>query len=99
MVLNAQQISDTISDLKTVLAQQEEILSDMDVVMIQTLPTGWQCMAQEAYQQSYLSLKESVLGQINSLIALFSRAFEESQHGLYQVNVDVANMNATAIVP
>jgi hypothetical protein len=44
-----------------------------------------------------VSIKNSLLTQINGLIELFGTAFVQSQNGLYQVDVDISTMNTTAI--
>lgn len=97
MVLNAGQINETINQLKNVLAEQQRILSDTEQVVLNELAGAWECQAQKAYADAFVSIKNSLLTQINGLIELFGTAFEQSQNGLYQVDVDISTMNATAI--
>lgn len=98
MILNAEQIADTQAKLRNILAEQEAILDDTDKVIITRLSAVWECQAQKAYQDAYIAIKNGILTQIKDLIALFGTAFEQSQNGLYQVNVDLSTMNATAII-
>ncbi len=97
MILNAGQINDTIANLKNVLAEQQRILADTEKVVLTDLGGAWECQAQRAYADAFVSVKNSLLTQINGLIELFGTAFVQSQNGLYQVDVDISSMNSTAI--
>lgn len=97
MILNAGQINDTIASLKNVLVEQQRILADTEKVVLNDLAGAWECQAQKAYADAFVSIKNSLLTQINGLIELFGTAFVQSQNGLYQVDVDISAMNATAI--
>lgn len=97
MILNAGQINDTIVKLKNVLSEQQRILEEAEKVILTDLAGSWECQAQKAYADAYVSIKNSLLTQINGLIELFGIAFVQSQNGLYQVDVDISTMNATAI--
>lgn len=97
MILNAGQINDTIAKLNNVLAEQQRILADTEKVVLTDLAGAWECQAQKAYADAFVSIKNSLLTQINGLIELFGTAFVQSQNGLYQVDVDISTMNATAI--
>lgn len=97
MILNAGQINDTIASLKNVLAEQQRILADTEKVVLNDLAGAWECQAQRAYADAFVSIKNSLLTQINGLIELFGTAFVQSQNGLYQVDVDISSMNSTAI--
>lgn len=97
MILNATQINETIANLKTILAEQERILADTERVVLNDLAGAWECQAQRAYADAFVSIKNSLLTQINGLIELFGTAFVQSQDGLYQVDVDLTTMNSTAI--
>ena len=97
MILNAGQINDTIASLKNVLEEQQRILADTEKVVLNDLAGAWECQAQKAYADAFVSIKNSLLTQINGLIELFGTAFVQSQNGLYQVDVDISAMNATAI--
>lgn len=97
MILNAAQINDTISALKSVLAEQERILADTEKIILNDLAGAWECQAQRAYADTFVNIKNSLLTQINGMIELFGTAFVQSQNGLYQVDVDISAMNATAI--
>ena len=97
MLLNAAQINETIANLKTVLAEQERILADTEKIILNDLAGAWECQAQRAYADAFVSIKNSLLTQINGLIELFGTAFVQSQNGLYQVDVDISAMNSTAI--
>lgn len=97
MILNAGQINDTIARLKNVLTEQERILADTEKVVLNDLAGAWECQAQRAYADAFVSIKNSLLIQINGLIELFGTAFVQSQNGLYQVDVDISTMNVTAI--
>lgn len=97
MILNAGQINDTIAGLKNVLAEQQRILADTEKVVLNDLAGAWECQAQKAYADAFVSIKNSLLTQINGLIELFGTAFVQSQNGLYQVDVDISSMNSTAI--
>lgn len=97
MVLNSMQISETITQLKQVLAEQQRILADTEKVVLGDLSGAWECQAQKAYADAFVGIRDSVLSQVNALIELFGTAFEQSQNGLYQVDVDIASMNSTAI--
>lgn len=98
MVLNAGQINDTITKLKNILVEQERILADTEKVVLVDLAGAWECQAQKAYADAFISIKNSLLSQINGLIELFGTAFVQSQNGLYQVDIDISTMNATAII-
>ena len=97
MLLNAAQINETIANLKTVLSEQERILADTEKIILNDLAGAWECQAQRAYADAFVSIKNSLLTQINGLIELFGTAFVQSQNGLYQVDVDISAMNSTAI--
>lgn len=97
MVLNAGQINDTIAKLKNILAEQERILADTEKVILTDLGGAWECQAQKAYADAFVSIKNGLLSQINGLIELFGTAFVQSQNGLYQVDIDISTMNTTAI--
>lgn len=98
MILNAGQIAETKAKLEGVLAEQKAILDDAEMVIVTKLSGAWECQAQKAYQDAFIAVKNSTLNQINQLIELFGIAFEKSQEGLYNVNVDLSTMNATAIM-
>lgn len=98
MILNAGQVNDTIAKLRNILAEQERILADTEKVVLNDLAGAWECQAQRAYADAFVSIKNSLLTQINGLIELFGTAFVQSQNGLYQVDVDISTMNATAIM-
>lgn len=98
MILNASQISETKVKLQSVLVEQKAILEDAEKVIVTKLSGAWECQAQKAYRDAFIAVKNSTLSQINQLIELFGIAFEKSQDGLYQVNVDLSTMNATAIM-
>lgn len=97
MILNAGQIKETITNLRTILAEQERILADAEKIILNDLAGAWECKAQKAYADAFVSIKNSLLVQINGLIELFGIAFAQSQEGLYQVDIDIASMNATAL--
>lgn len=97
MVLNAGQISETITQLQQILAEQQRILTETERIVLHDLAAAWECQAQRAYADAFVSIKNSLLTQINQLIELFGTAFAQSQEGLYQVDVDISHMNATAI--
>jgi uncharacterized protein YukE len=97
MILNAAQINETIASLRTILAEQERILADTERVVLNDLAGAWECQAQKAYADAFVSIKNSLLTQINDLIELFGTAFVQSQDGLHQVDVDLTTMNSTAI--
>ncbi|MFZ2787590.1 MAG: hypothetical protein WAZ69_09620 [Trichococcus flocculiformis] len=97
MILNAGQINDTIAKLKNVLAEQQRILAETEKIVLTDLAGAWECQAQKAYADAFVSIKNSLLTQINGLIELFGTAFVQSQNGLYQVDVDISTMNVTAI--
>ena len=97
MVLNSAQINETITQLKQVLSEQQRILTDTEKVVLGDLAGAWECQAQQAYADAFVGLRDSVLSQVNALIELFGTAFEQSQNGLYQVDVDIASMNAKAL--
>lgn len=97
MILNAGQINDTIAKLKNVLVEQQRILADTEKIVLTDLSGAWECQAQKAYADAFISVKNSLLTQINDLIELFGTAFVQSQNGLYQVDIDISSMNASAI--
>lgn len=97
MVLNHEQISTTLSQLHNVLDEQREILADAETVICTNLAAVWECEAQKAYNDAFLSVKDRVLSQINSLIELFSTALAQSHEGLNLVDIDLSNMNSSAI--
>lgn len=97
LVLNAGQIETVITSLKNILTEQQRILADTEKVIINDLAGAWECQAQKAYADAFISVKNSLLTQINQLIELFGTAFIQSQNGLFQVDVDLTNMNATAL--
>ncbi len=95
MILNAAQINETIKQLKTALAEQERILAEAEKIVITDLSIAWECQAQQAYADSFITLKNRVLTQINALIALFGTALEQSQNDLYQVDINLAQMTSS----
>ena len=97
MVLNYAQIEQIMATLDKVLKEQEDILADAQKVICFDLAACWQSQAQRAYSDAFIALKTRVLEQINRLIELFGMALKQSQEGLYQVDIDIANMNSTAL--
>ena len=98
MVLNYSQIEQTMAALNNVLSRQEEILADAQKVICFDLAACWESQAQKAYSDAFIALQTRVLKQINGLIELFGVAFKQSQEGLYKVDIDIANMNSTALM-
>ena len=97
MVLNAGQIDETITKLNNILAEQKRILAETEKVVITDLSGAWECQAQKAYGDVFISIKNSLLTVINGLIELFGAAFVKSQNGLVQVDVDIASMNTSTL--
>ncbi len=97
MILNAAQINETINKLNANLKEQERILTDAERVVMTELSACWECEAQRAYAESFISIKNRVLVQINSLIELFGKALVQSQNGLYEVDINISKMNSSAI--
>lgn len=98
MILNYTQINSAITKLTTVQNEQLAITEDAENVVVTQLSAVWESPAQEAYQETFCALRDRALTQINNLINLFRLAAEQSKQGLYQVDVDLATMNCTAII-
>lgn len=97
MILNHDQIETTLAELRTAYDEQVSILDEASDVICARLSAAWECEAQRAYADAFVSIRERVLTQINSLIELFGRALEQSNNGLFQVNINLATMNSEAI--
>ena len=98
MILNYTQINSAITKLTTVKNEQLAITKDAEFVVVNQLSAVWESPAQKAYQETFCALRDRALTQINKLIELFALAAEQSKQGLYQVDVDLATMNCTAII-
>ncbi len=97
MILNAEQIQTTLNSLKEAHSEQVRILNEARTIICVDLESAWKCKAQEAYVDAFIGLEKSVLSQINDLIQVFGTALEQSVGGLYEVDVNLSTMNATAI--
>jgi len=98
MILDLNQINSALNTLKQVKIEQERITSETETVVVSELSNAWKCKAQAAYQDAFCAVRDRVLKQINSLITLFELAVTQSKDGLYQVDIDLANMNSHAIM-
>lgn len=98
MILNYTQIDSAITKLITVKNEQLAITKDAENVVVTQLSAVWESPAQEAYQDAFCAVRDRAFKQINKLIELFALAAEQSNQGLYQVDVDLATMNCTAII-
>jgi hypothetical protein len=96
LILNAQQIQSVLDSLKVAYNEQVRILNDSERIICQELGNVWECQAQVAYRDVFIGIKNNILTQINSLILFFGTALEQSQNGLYQVQLDLKNMNTNA---
>lgn len=95
MVLTAAQINDVILKLNQVLTEQQRILEATRSIVCTELAGAWECKSQEAYAGVYTALENNVLTQINALIELFGTAFQQSQDGLFKVDMDIAAMTSS----
>ena len=94
MVLNATQIEEVLRLLNQVSLEQKRILEDTKQVVLNDLSGCWECYAQQAFADAFISLEQSTLSQISALITLFETAFKQASGGLHQVNIDLAKMNS-----
>ena len=98
MILNYTQINSAITKLNAVKNEQLEITKDAENVVVTQLSAVWESPAQKAYQDAFCVVRERAFTQINKLIELLGLAADQSKQGLYQVDVDLATMNCTAII-
>ena len=98
MILNYAQINSAITKLTTVQNEQLAITKDAENVVVTQLSAVWVSPAQDAYQETFCALRDRALTQINNLINLFRLAADQSKQGLYQVEINLATMNCTAII-
>ena len=96
LILNRVQIENVLNSLKVAYNEQVRILNDSERIICHELGNVWKCEAQIAYRDVFIGIKNNILTQINSLILFFGTALEQSQNGLYQVQVDLKNMNTNA---
>ena len=98
MILNAVEITNAINKLNTVHNGMLEVVKNTNTVVCTKLPVYWEGMAEQAYRDNYLIIRDKILNRINELIGFFHIALEKTNNGLYQVDVDLARMNAKAVM-
>ena len=98
MILDYNQINSALDTLRSVREKQESITKDTERVIVAELSSAWSSKAQVAYQDAFCVVRDRLLKQINSLISLFEIAATQSHEGLYQVDIDLANMNSHAMM-
>ena len=98
MILDYGQITNALNALNQARSEQLKITEDARKVVISQLSAVWESQAQQAYQDCFQAVEKRALSQINQLIALFETASIQCKDGLHKVDVDLSNMNSSAIL-
>ena len=95
LTLSVAEIENTYKLLKEVSDEQQRILNETKKVVQSDLVGVWECEAQRAYSDAFLSLEHSTLSQINYLVTTFEKAFQDSQILFADMDKNLAKMNLT----
>lgn len=91
MTFSKEEIQTIIKKLKDAEAEQINISNDAEKLIVSDLAIAWQGIVQTAYQDCFISIRDTTLRDIQDLLALFTKVLQYSEDNLQEEVEILAN--------